>query len=382
MERIWDILQIAVTKDKKEIKRAYARLSKEIHPEERPEEFQRLYEAYQKALQYASSEEGNEKWKISFETKQKTENMPVSEERKRYEELGLHFEEVQKEQFRAERIKIFQIFWRMQIFRWKQGKDFSDENWKEYLQSESFKEIMWSPIVLEVIAEGITKYFQQKEEILQFFCELYAIDKPQEKSGNAKALQIYRSLHPAYIKREKREQIEKEWTRAEKTGYFRSCWKKQIYVWENGGLFLSEDWKEYLQSESFREIMWNPVVLESIAKGMLEYRQKEEMALFFWNLYDFEEMGGETCRGESLQLFRCLYPAYTNFVKRQQYAENKDEHQKKERKRVCKIVMISAGLLVMFLVMLYINADITLAVLGVILVPFFIYKFYKWFFIA
>ena len=54
MERIWDVLQIEATKDRKEIKKAYARLSKEIHPEEKPEEFQKLYEAYQKALQYAS----------------------------------------------------------------------------------------------------------------------------------------------------------------------------------------------------------------------------------------------------------------------------------------------------------------------------------------
>ena len=40
MERIWDVLQIEATKDRKEIKKAYARLSKEIHPEEKPEEFQ------------------------------------------------------------------------------------------------------------------------------------------------------------------------------------------------------------------------------------------------------------------------------------------------------------------------------------------------------
>ena len=52
MERIWDVLQIEATKDRKEIKKAYARLSKEIHPEEKPEEFQlnemllHLVEAY------------------------------------------------------------------------------------------------------------------------------------------------------------------------------------------------------------------------------------------------------------------------------------------------------------------------------------------------
>lgn len=34
MDRIWEILKINATGDKSEIKKAYARLSKEIHPED------------------------------------------------------------------------------------------------------------------------------------------------------------------------------------------------------------------------------------------------------------------------------------------------------------------------------------------------------------
>lgn len=382
MGQIWDVLQIEATKDKKEIRRAYARLSREIHPEEKPEEFQRLYEAYQKALQYASGNKRSEAEKVIViaETKQKSEDVPVSEEKNRYEELGLDFEEVQKEWLKAEKIKKFQNFWRMQIFRWRQGENFPNDNWREYLLSKAFREIMWSPTVLETVAEGIIKYFQQKAEILQFFCGLYAVDMPEEGSCNAKALQIYGKLHPAYLKNTKREQIQKEWTRAEKIEYFQSCWKKQIYVWENGGSFLGGDWREYLRSEAFREIMWSPVVLESIAKGMLEYRCKEEMALFLWNLYDFEKMGEENCKGQSLQLFRCLYPSYTNFVKRQQYAESKEERKREVWIRICRIIISGVGLLAIFLVMLYINADITLAVCGILLIPFMMYCFYKWFF--
>lgn len=40
MERIGDVLDIDAAEDKKEIKRVYARRSKETHPEEKPEEFQ------------------------------------------------------------------------------------------------------------------------------------------------------------------------------------------------------------------------------------------------------------------------------------------------------------------------------------------------------
>ena len=50
---IWKILEIEPTTDRKAIRRAYAARSKETHPEEKPEEFRMLYEAYQKALEYA-----------------------------------------------------------------------------------------------------------------------------------------------------------------------------------------------------------------------------------------------------------------------------------------------------------------------------------------
>lgn len=52
---IWSILQIERTTDKKKIKRAYARLAAQFHPEEQPEEFQRIYAAYEEALRYAES---------------------------------------------------------------------------------------------------------------------------------------------------------------------------------------------------------------------------------------------------------------------------------------------------------------------------------------
>lgn len=223
------------------------------------------------------------------------------------------------------------------------------------------------------------KSFSAERGNIAVFCELYAIDKPEEKKCNAKALQIYRELHPAYMESGRREELQKGWIRAEKTAYFQCCWRKQIFVWENGGSFLGEGWKEYLQSEEFREIMWSPVVLGSIVKGMMEYRRQEEAALFFWYLYDFEKMGEENCKGQSLQLFKCLYPAYTNSVKRRQYAESKYERKREGRKRVYRTIAGGAGLLFIFLVMLYINADITLAVFGIVLIPFMIYVFYKLF---
>lgn len=52
---LWQILQIEPTKNKKEIKKAYAKLVKLYHPEEDPETFQLIRQAYEQALEYASS---------------------------------------------------------------------------------------------------------------------------------------------------------------------------------------------------------------------------------------------------------------------------------------------------------------------------------------
>lgn len=54
IESIWDILGIDPTTDKKKIKKAYAEKIKVYHPEDYPEEFKIVQEAYQWAMKYAS----------------------------------------------------------------------------------------------------------------------------------------------------------------------------------------------------------------------------------------------------------------------------------------------------------------------------------------
>ena len=50
---MWEILGISPTTDIKEIKSAYARLAKQYNPEEKPEEFKRIFDAYKAACEYA-----------------------------------------------------------------------------------------------------------------------------------------------------------------------------------------------------------------------------------------------------------------------------------------------------------------------------------------
>ena len=56
-ENIYDILSIDRNADKKTIKHAYARLVKQYHPEEQPEEWKRIHDAYELAMKIASEQQ-------------------------------------------------------------------------------------------------------------------------------------------------------------------------------------------------------------------------------------------------------------------------------------------------------------------------------------
>lgn len=57
MQSCWEILGIERTKDKLEIRKAYTKLAHTISPEEDPEGFQRIHNAFKEALRYAGSDE-------------------------------------------------------------------------------------------------------------------------------------------------------------------------------------------------------------------------------------------------------------------------------------------------------------------------------------
>lgn len=70
----WEVLEIEPTSDKKEIKKAYARLLKQYHPEENPEEFKQIQAAYQQCLHQDQEIES-----VSFEqNKQDIKTQPIS----------------------------------------------------------------------------------------------------------------------------------------------------------------------------------------------------------------------------------------------------------------------------------------------------------------
>ena len=73
----WDVLGIQPTQDKKEIKKAYARLLKQYHPEENPEEFKQIQTAYQQCL-HPDQEVESVSYEQNIEIKQDIKTQPIS----------------------------------------------------------------------------------------------------------------------------------------------------------------------------------------------------------------------------------------------------------------------------------------------------------------
>ena len=73
----WELLGIEPTSDKKEIKKAYARLLKQYHPEENPEEFKQIQTAYQQCL-HPDQEVESVSYEQNVDIKQDIKTQPIS----------------------------------------------------------------------------------------------------------------------------------------------------------------------------------------------------------------------------------------------------------------------------------------------------------------
>ncbi len=223
---IWDILQIEPTIDKKTIRRAYAARSRVVHPEENPEEFRTLYEAYQEALKYAQwrersvnppEEPESEKPETkdseirTAETSEEETGKPETEktntEDPEQEALADYFKEnLQKQE---ERLVQFQEHWERFKNSYRTAtavKDLSD-----YLRSEKFQEIKWHPVVLDILTEAVGGDINSEEEILETIWDVYDFQEDGSGyEGNVKKLADFlRSKHSIWILR-KQEQQQRE----------------------------------------------------------------------------------------------------------------------------------------------------------------------------
>ena len=218
---IWEILGIEPTKDKKAIKRAYAAQTKVVHPEEKPEEFKRLYEAYQAALRYAESKENqkidfgrygrstNEKYSMSTNAeygKDTYEEYSETSDDDNTELVSFFHENQDKQQ---QRVEAFMQYW--QDFDSPYRNPEASARWREYLASEDFQNIRWSSRIVKFIAEEIDgRYVYGTHELKMLFWEAYGFREDDELEYQGEQLKLRKCLYQAYVYHKRTIQAE-EW---------------------------------------------------------------------------------------------------------------------------------------------------------------------------
>ena len=101
IESIWDILGIDPTTDKKKIKKAYAEKTKVYHPEDYPEEFKIVQEAYQWAMKYASkSALDDEDAKIGINTNNSTDEVVEINKKEENKSIEIDYSNLEDEDFK------------------------------------------------------------------------------------------------------------------------------------------------------------------------------------------------------------------------------------------------------------------------------------------
>ena len=137
METIWTALGLEPTKDVSAIKRAYAERARTCHPEEDPEGFLRLRQAYQAALNCAEGEPEKSGFSLAG-----TDEISLPEDRDEAEDPGWNLREVEDEgpnPFEdGEAIAGF-----LELYTGKQRKN--PAMWMDYVTSGAFLDAAWDP---------------------------------------------------------------------------------------------------------------------------------------------------------------------------------------------------------------------------------------------
>lgn len=208
---IWKILHIEATTDKRAIKKAYALRSKTVHPEEKPEEFSQLYEAYKIALQYAKHGDGIVEVEIAE---------PVLEEPEALSELTIFFSEQQK--YREVCLEDFQKA--LERMYETQGLYGEAQVWQSYLKSKEFKEIQMDPQVIRQMTKAVQNMGFHVLEFSLNLWEIYDLQDDETYQYNSALRELCRSLAPARLsQRAGLEQVKKfEKEELKKKRYFQT----------------------------------------------------------------------------------------------------------------------------------------------------------------
>lgn len=165
METIWQILQIEETKDRAAIKKAYAALVKEYHPEEQPEEFLRVREAYEKALDHAKRGDEARAQPPRTPNPAEPENASTSENKTGNPRFGWNFAEENPFQ-ESQGIRRFR-----ELYTGKRRKDRA--LWSDYFVSDAFLEGYHEQDFTKLMLDTAMENREEYPPCREFLTELY-----------------------------------------------------------------------------------------------------------------------------------------------------------------------------------------------------------------
>ena len=172
----WKILGIEATDQIKEIKRAYAKRSKEIHPEDHPEEFMQLHDAYEQAMAIAKHQDTQTFFVPSDIIKvSPVENNEDTSNEFDFEALfeeGNHLNEQQKENLRTCVLeKISGLLTKMTSYT----------KWLAFTQETDFIHIAEDPIFVDDLYYLISKRIISSEANTAFYKFYTEIEEPSQE---------------------------------------------------------------------------------------------------------------------------------------------------------------------------------------------------------
>lgn len=167
MDKIWSRLGIEPTEDIAAIKQAYAEKAKVCHPEEDPEGFLQLRNAYQAAMNYAQQGAGGAS---SAEAEEEQENggWTLSQDPKPWDEGPNPYAD-------HEAIRRF-----LDLYTSKQRKD--PKRWLDYITSDAFLDVAWERRFTALMLEHVMRLegeYPVNREFLNWLCAAYqfTVDK-------------------------------------------------------------------------------------------------------------------------------------------------------------------------------------------------------------
>lgn len=204
----WDILKISPTSDVNQIKKAYARLTLEYHPEEHPEEFKRIYEAYQVALKLAAVDRNRRKAYASeagVSSEDETfREIKLNSQMKEEEEDFYPFEALiskgKAEKEKENRLLVEPAIKALNSLLQVPVMVQDPQVWKKFFKGDLFQKAKHQPLFIKALAEGISKQESLSKQVvtsIYYEYELHLLENKSELGGYSP---LFLFLYPVYEK--------------------------------------------------------------------------------------------------------------------------------------------------------------------------------------